>query len=389
MPTSLWERLCMGKEPPLDERKRRERYGLAASLTGMLCNVALFALKMAGGLLSGSIAVLADAFNNLSDAGSSVVSFVGFRMAAKPADREHPFGHGRIEYIAGLIVSFLILFVGAELFVSSIKKIFAPEELSSSVWIPIFLVLSIVIKLWMSVFYRRIGKKIESSALKAAAQDSLNDVIATAAVLISFVIFMLTGVSLDAYFGLAVSVFILIAGIRTARETISPLLGQAPDPALVGNIEASVLSYDGIIGVHDLIIHNYGPGRSIVSLHAEVSAAADILESHDTIDLIERELAERFALDVVVVHMDPVTVDDEHINAARTTVIETLHGIDPRLDMHDFRMVEGVNHTNLIFDVVIPGQFGYSPAGLTEELERRLQKIDSKFLLRVHVDRNY
>lgn len=390
MRRTLLEKLFLGKSyEPQNQRKTRERYGLMTSVIGILCNVLLFILKLTAGALSGSIAVLADAFNNLSDAGSSVVSFVGFRMAAKPADKEHPFGHGRIEYISGLIVSFLILFVGVELFVSSVEKILSPEDMSFHLFVPIFLVLSLLVKLWMGFFYRSVGKKIDSGTLMAAAQDSVNDVITTAAVLLSFVIFALTNVSLDGYFGVGVSVFIFISGIKMAKETSSPLLGQAADPALVRSIADTVLSYDGIIGVHDLIIHNYGPGRSIVSLHAEVSADADMLECHDTIDLLERDLTEKFSLETVVVHMDPVTVNDEHINAVHTMVMDVLHGIDPRLTMHDFRMVEGATHTNLIFDVVLPSQFGYAPADFTEEMERRVQELDDKYLLRLQIDRYY
>ena len=388
MKLELLEKLMARKENR-GERAKREQYGLAAALVGMGCNVLLFAAKLTAGLLSGSIAVLADAFNNLSDAGSSVVSFVGFRMAAKPADKEHPFGHGRVEYISGLIVSFLILFVGLQLFLSSVEKIFSEEEMTRGWLTPLFLVISILVKLWMGRFYRSVGQKIDSSALKASAQDSLNDVIATAAVLLSFVVFLLTGVSLDGIFGLGVAVFIFISGIKMAGETASPLLGQAPDPALVEAIESVVLAHDGITGVHDVVVHNYGPGRSIITAHAEVPVHADMQQCHELIDRIERSLTEEFRLEAAVLHMDPIATDDDYTGEVRGLLLEQLNGIDPRLTMHDFRLVRGTEKIDLIFDVVIPMQFDYTAELFLEELNRRMKKVNPDFCLRVQIDRSF
>ena len=371
------------------ERGRREQYGLAAALVGMGCNVLLFAAKLMAGLLSGSIAVLADAFNNLSDAGSSVVSFVGFRMASKPADKEHPFGHGRVEYISGLIVSFLIMFVGLQLFLSSIEKIFSPGEMTPG-WIPpLFLTVSIAVKLWMGLFYRAVGRKIDSGVLRASAQDSLNDVITTAAVLLSFVIFLLTGYSLDGIFGLGVAVFIFISGIKMAGETASPLLGQAPDPALVESIVSAVLAHEGITGVHDVVVHNYGPGRSMVTAHAEVPAHADMQQCHELIDRIERDLTEKFRLEAAVLHMDPIATDDGYTGEVRVLLLEELNGIDPRLTIHDFRLVRGTKKINLVFDVVLPAQFGYEAKEFLEDLNGRMKKLDPAFCLRVQIDRSF
>ena len=388
MKLELLEKLMARKENR-GERAKREQYGLAAALVGMGCNVLLFAAKLTAGLLSGSIAVLADAFNNLSDAGSSVVSFVGFRMAAKPADKEHPFGHGRVEYISGLIVSFLILFVGLQLFLSSVEKIFSEEEMTRGWLTPLFLVISILVKLWMGRFYRSVGQKIDSSALKASAQDSLNDVIATAAVLLSFVVFLLTGVSLDGIFGLGVAVFIFISGIKMAGETASPLLGQAPDPALVEAIESVVLAHDGITGVHDVVVHNYGPGRSIITAHAEVPAHADMQQCHELIDRIERGLTEEFRLEAAVLHMDPIATDDDYTGEVRALLLEQLNGVDPRLTMHDFRLVRGTEKIDLIFDVVIPMQFDYTAELFLEELNRRMESLNPDFCLRVQIDRSF
>ena len=365
----------------------RYAYGRMASYTGLFCNLLLFAMKLTAGLLSGSLAIVADAFNNLSDGGSVIVTLFGFKLAARPADRDHPFGHGRMEYLSALGVAVLIILAGFELATSAVDKILHPQPADFSLLTMLILAASVAVKLWMSVFYRRIGATIRSEALTASSVDSRNDVICTGLVLLTFLLSWRTGWVLDGYVGLAVALFVLWSGICIIRETISPLLGQRPDPALVQDIEQTVLSHEGVVGVHDVMVHDYGPGRVIVSLHAEVPESQSILVSHDVVDRIEQELMQRFHI-VSCIHMDPIRTDDETTDRYKRLAEQVLGELDERLSLHDFRVVEGVNHTNLIFDVVVP--FDYpGRQTLPEELRSRIHAADERLYAVVKLENRY
>lgn len=359
-----------------DDPTVRGRYGRLAGGAGLCANLLLFAGKLLAGWISGSIAVMADAFNNLSDAASSVVTLVGFKLSAAPPDEEHPFGHGRGEYLSALVLSMLILLAGFELGKSSVEKILHPAATAFS-WVSFgILIAALVVKLWMALFYRQIGIRIRSDTLRAAATDSRNDILCTALVLVSMVVEALSGWQVDGYIGVLVALFVLWSGIGILKDSVSPLLGAAPDPEMVKGIRETVLSHEGIVGIHDLIIHNYGPGRVVVSLHAEVPAHEDILVSHDLIDRIEKELAEKYRA-VVCIHMDPVDTDDERVQELRALTETVLQDIDRRLSLHDFRVVFGATHTNLIFDVEIPFHFE-NAASLAPEIERRVRLADDR-----------
>ena len=331
----------------------RQRYGTLSGVVGIVLNLLLFAGKFLAGALTASIAVIADAFNNLSDAGSSIVTLVGFRLAGQKADEDHPFGHGRMEYLSGLLISLVILLVGLELGKSSVEKILHPEEVTFS-WLSVgILAAAILVKLWLFWFNRALSRRIGSTAMAATATDSLSDAAATAVVLICTFIDHYLHVNIDGVAGLVVAVFILRAGWGAAKDTLDPLLGQSPDPTLVQSIEKAVLSHDIVTGIHDLIIHDYGPGRSMLSLHAEVPMDADVLAVHDVIDDIERELKEKFHIEAVI-HMDPIATKDPLTNELKAKVADLVRGIDPAMTIHDFRMTQGPHHQNLIFDVVVP-----------------------------------
>ena len=368
--------------------KVRERYGVLGGVVGICCNVLLSAAKLIAGTLTGAISITADALNNLSDAGSSIVTLCGFKMAGKPADDQHPFGHGRIEYVSGLIVSMVILLMGFELIKSSIEKIVHSESMSFSILSLIILLCSVALKLWMAFFNRGLGKKIDSAAMKATAMDSLSDVAATSAVVIGLLVFHFTGVSIDGYIGVVVACFIMYTGYQTAKDTLSPLLGQAPDPQFVHSIEEKVLAYPDVVGVHDLIVHNYGPGRSVVSLHAEVPCHIDILKIHDTIDNIERELKAEFQCECVI-HMDPIVTNDETVNAMHAKVAQLVRSIDEQMSIHDFRMVAGPSHTNLIFDVMVPHGFHLSDEQVVSAIRDEVKKLDKTFEVVIDVDKSY
>lgn len=331
----------------------RSRYGVLSGAVGIACNLLLTIAKFLIGSLTNSIAITADAVNNLSDAGSSAVTLFSFKAANRPADDEHPFGHGRIEYIAALGVAFLILMMGFELVRSSIDKIMHPEALSFSVPALIVLLLSIGVKIWMALFNHQLGKRIDSPAVGAVVMDSVSDTAATTVSMLALILSKFTSLPLDGYMGIIVALFIFYTGIQIVRDTVGNLLGQAPDPKLVKALETEILSFEGVVGVHDLIVHDYGPNRIFASAHAEVPSNADIMKSHDTIDLIEREIKKKFHMDMVI-HMDPIVVEDEQVNRLRLQLSEIVRSIDPRFTIHDFRMVEGPTHTNLIFDLVIP-----------------------------------
>ena len=351
----------------------RSAYGILCSILGILFNVFLFGIKYFAGVLSGSIAIMADAFNNLSDAGSSLITLIGFKFAGMEPDNEHPFGHGRIEYIAGFIVSVLIILMGVELFKSSVIKIFSPEAIDTSLAAIVILIISILVKLYMSLYNGSIGKKINSSAMKATATDSKSDCIATTVVLISMLILKLTGLNIDGYSGVLVACFILYAGYDAAKETLSPLLGQLPDNSLVQNIEQIVMNYDEIVGIHDLVVHDYGPGRLMISLHAEVPGSGDIYVLHDAIDRAEMELSKKLHCEAVI-HLDPIDTDDEETMRMKDLVSKKIkEEIDEVISIHDFRMVKGPSHTNVIFDAVIPPKYKMSE----KEVEDRIKELVS------------
>ena len=366
----------------------RQAYGQLCGAVGIGLNLLLFAGKLFAGTISGSIAITADAFNNLSDAGSSVVTLLGFRLAGRKPDPEHPFGHGRMEYISGLAVAGLILLMGVELGKSSLKKILSPEEIVSSPLVLAILAVSVAVKLYMFYYNRSIGKKIKSAAMSATATDSLSDAVSTTAVLIATLVGQFTGLNIDGWVGLLVALFILFSAYKAAKETLSPLLGQTPDPEFVERIEQIVLSYPEVLNVHDLIVHDYGPGRMMISLHAEVSADGDLLQLHDVIDNAEHRLKKELGC-MAVIHMDPIITNDAHTDALRMAVAEKVKTIDPRLTIHDFRTVPGSTHTNLIFDVVVP----YDVKLTADEVRRRIgalvKELDENYFAVVQVDNSY
>ena len=366
----------------------RQRYGTLSGAVGIFLNLLLSAGKMIAGLITGSIAITADAFNNLTDAGSSVVTLVGFRMAGKQADGDHPFGHGRIEYLSGLAVSVVILLVGLELAKSSVEKIIHPEPVEFS-WLSAgILAAAICVKLWMCHFNRSLSRRIGSAAMAATAADSLSDAAATSAVLLSSLIGRFTGVNIDAWAGILVAVFILRAGWGAAKDTLNPLLGQSPDPELVREIEQTILAHPQVVGLHDLIIHDYGPGRSMMSLHAEVPAGADIMAVHDEIDAIERELKAKYRIEASI-HMDPIVTGDETVSKARQMVLDLVREVDPAMTIHDFRMTSGPRHRNLIFDVVVPYSVKRSDDEVRQEIERKIRAAAPNSFAVIQVDRAY
>lgn len=339
-----------------EDVKVRTAYGLFSSIVGIFCNVLLFAVKLMTGMLINSISVMADAFNNLSDAASSIIGFVGVKMAEKPADENHPFGHGRIEYIAAFIVAFIVIQVGFSLFKTSFGKIKNPEVMTFNMISIVILLLSIGVKLWMSVFNRKLGKRIQSKVMLATAADSMGDVVTTSATILSIGVFGIWGVNIDGVIGLVVSVVVMVAGVNIAKDTLAPLIGEAIDPKIYKEITEFVEKYDGIVGSHDLIVHNYGPSRSMASIHAEVPSEIDVEVSHEIIDTVERDCAKALGI-FLVIHMDPVEVTNARVAGFREIVTDVLAGLDSRLQFHDFRIVDGTERVNLIFDLVVPRDY--------------------------------
>lgn len=366
----------------------RARYGTLSGGMGILLNLCLFGAKCLAGWLTGSIAVVADAFNNLSDAGSSLVTLLGFRLAERPADAEHPFGHGRIEYISALAVSMAILLVGLELGKSSLEKILHPEPVEFSLLSLCILAGSVLVKLWMCYLNRSLGRRIDSTAMRATAMDSLTDAVATAAVLLGMGVGLLLHWQIDGWMGLLVAAFILYTGYTTARDSLSPLLGQPPDPAFVQSIREQLLLHPEVLGLHDLIVHDYGPGRRMISLHAEMPCTMELMAMHDLTDRIELELRQRFQCDVTI-HMDPVAVDDPECQRLCGQVQEALQSIDPQLSLHDFRIVRGATHTNLIFDVLVPYRFKMEDAQITGQIRKAVTSLGEEYFAVIHLDRGY
>ncbi len=369
----------------------RTAYGNLAGAVGIVCNALLCAAKLLMGTLFGSISVTADAVNNLSDASSSIITLVGFKLSAKPADKEHPYGHARIEYLAGLAVSVLIIVIGFELARTSFGKILYPTPVAFS-WLTVAVLAgSIGVKLWMAMFNRTIGRRIGSATLEATATDSRNDVISTAAVLAALVLGQATHLVLDGWMGLAVALFILYSGIGLIKETVDPLLGEAPSEELARHIARKVLSYDGVLGTHDLMVHDYGPGRCFASVHVEMAAEKDVLESHDIIDNIERDFHDNDNIHLVI-HYDPIQTGDRAVGTLHAWMEGQLKTISPQLSMHDFRAVRGPTHTNLIFDVVVPAGFALDDAALRARIQQLAQQKNTqemKYYTVVTVDHSY
>lgn len=384
MITVLSNIFIKGKEGPA----LRKAYGTLCSVVGILLNIFLFAGKYFAGVVSGSVAIMADAFNNLSDAGSSFITLVGFLFAGKKPDPGHPFGHGRFEYISGFVVSMAILLMGFELFRTSIDKIIHPEAVDTSLLAMVILIVSIIVKVYMAFYNHRIGKKIDSAAMTATATDSLSDSISTAVVLIAMLVMRFAHINVDGVCGLFVAAFILYAGFSAARETLDPLLGSAPDKEFVERIEQIVMSHDEVKGIHDLIVHDYGPGRLIISLHAEVPGNHDIFELHDTIDCIERELNEKLTCEAVI-HMDPIETDNEEVDKMRELIAKQVKRVHEDMTIHDFRMVVGPTHTNLIFDAVMPFELKMSKEEVKEKIEELIRELDGNYFAVVQIDQPY
>ena len=372
----------------LEDGGVRRAYGMLCSILGILLNVLLFAGKYLAGVLSGSIAVTADAFNNLSDAGSSFITLVGFRFSGMKADADHPFGHGRIEYISGFGVSVVIILMGVELLKTSVEKILHPEPVNAGLLPAAILVASICVKLYMAFYNRKIGKKIDSEAMKAAGMDSLSDSAATAAVLFSMGVGYFTGLQIDGWCGCLVACFVLYAGYGAARDTLNPLLGQPPSREYVEQIKEIVMSHPGILGIHDLVVHDYGPGRRMVSLHGEVSGNGDIFEIHDMIDRIEKELNQKMGCEAVI-HMDPVEADNEVVTETKQELTALIAGSYPQVSIHDFRMVQGPTHTNLIFDAVVPYGYDKSDEDVKRGIENLVTEHWKNYFAVVQVEQSY
>ena len=376
--TQLLLRLFVKDYRNTEDPKVRGAYGKLAGVVGIVCNLLLFAGKLIAGLLSGSVAITADAVNNLSDASSSLVTLLGFKLAERPADEEHPYGHARLEYLSGLAVAALILVIGVELGKSSIEKIINPETVLFS-WLTLAILIgSILIKLWMALFCYKLGKKIDSATLTATAMDSRNDVISTSAVLLGCLVGHFFGLQIDGYIGTLVALFIIWSGCGIAKETISPLLGKQADAELVKSISDLIMSHEKILGIHDLMVHDYGPGQCFASVHAEMDSRENPLDCHDIIDDIERDALRELRVHLVI-HYDPIVTDDEELNQMRALVSAELKQIDPQLTMHDFRMVRGPGHTNLIFDLVIPYSMENRKKELKERIDERVQFEDKRY----------
>ena len=372
----------------LRNERVRSAYGKAASFTGIACNALLFAGKLLAGILSGSVAITADAVNNLSDASSSIVSLLGFKLADKPADEDHPYGHGRFEYLSGLVVAAMILLIGVELLKSSVKKILAPSPVEMSAVAVGVLIASIAVKLWLSRFNRQIGQMIDSGTLIATADDSRNDVVATGAVLLAMVIGHFTGLNLDGWMGAAVAVFILISGIGLVKDTIDPMLGSVPSPERVAAIGEKLMSYPGVLGIHDLMVHDYGPGRQFASVHLEMDAKEDPLVSHDLIDNIERDFLTEQKLHLVI-HYDPVTVDDPRVGVMRAVISEIAADIHPDMTIHDLRIVPGNSHVNVVFDCVVPYHLEMSRKEIRERIIREVRAQYPNYYCVITLENSY
>lgn len=383
----LLSKFLIEKNTALTAEKKRERYGVLCSIIGIALNIFLFLGKIVAGLLAGAISIVADAFNNLTDAGSSCLTLLGFKLAGQKPDTEHPFGHGRFEYISGLLVSMVIILVGFELGKGSVEKIISPEPVTFSYLSVGILAASILVKFYMAYYNRKIGKKIGSAAMGATAMDSISDCIATTVVLVCMILTKISDLQIDAYCGLAVSAFILYSGIRSAKETISPLLGQPPTEELVSAIEEIVMASPYVTGIHDLVVHDYGPGRMMISVHAEVPCHEDLLKIHDSIDNVEKKLREELSCEAVI-HMDPVETNDEAVLETRAKITALLKILDERISIHDFRMVRGETHTNVIFDAVVPFSVPLTEKEAKTKIEALVHTMDPHYFAVVEIDKS-
>lgn len=371
-----------------NDKKVRNSYGKFSSIVGIIVNVFLFLIKLLAGVLSHSVAIIADSMNNLSDASSSIISLLGFRLAEKPADDDHPYGHGRYEYISALTIAVFILTIGIELLKSSFDKVINPTD-TLITWLSIvILVISIFAKLFLYSFNNKLGKKIKSNTLVATAIDSRNDSISTTAILISSLIMMFTSVNIDGYVGIIVAILILVSGVKMVKETLDPLLGTKPDKELVESIYSKIISYDNILGAHDIILHDYGPGNVFASAHVEMDKDYDVLLAHDLVDNIEKEILRDMGIDIVL-HYDPVTTNDEATEKAKSIVMSTIGKIDSSLTIHDFRIVPGVTHTNVLFDLVVPHEYNEDEKSISQKVSNEVAKIDPHYILVIHVDRPF
>ena len=387
--TELLCRLFVKDRENIRSPEVRRSYGTLASIVGIIVNIVLAAGKIAVGIMFGAISLAGDGINNLSDAGSQIISLISFKMAAKPADRDHPFGHARIEYVASMIVSFFIMLVGWNLFSESLSKILDPEQVTndSNIWLMVgVLAVSIVSKLWLVLFNRKIAKKIDSAVMKATAADSLSDAGASTAVLIAMLIFKFTGFDIDGYMGIAVAVVIFIAGIKILNDTKNSILGEAPSEDVVKGIEAIVAEFPEALGIHDMVVHSYGPNKFVANLHIEVDGSKDIFESHDMIDLIEKRLNSELGI-LSNIHMDPIVVDDAENDAMKSFVIECVKSVDERLNIHDFRFVKGKTHTNLLFDISAPFEIKLDNAAITDAVQKKVTEQKPDHFIVVNVDR--
>ncbi len=376
------------KDKDVKNLEVRNKYAMLSSITGIVLNILLSIFKLIVGLISNSISIVSDAVNNITDAGSSVVTMIGFKMSQKKVDKNHPWGHGRMEYISAFIVDILIILVGFELLRTSIEKIFNPElPLIGNVTI-IILVASILAKLWLFFFYKKIAKTIDSAAIKGNAYDSISDVISTTAVLISAIVARVFEISIDGYISFLVSIFILYTGAKAVKEIIDILLGSSPDPEFVKEIEEFVKNYDLVVGIHDMMIHDYGPGRKIISFHAEVPADINIGKAHDVIDKIEQDIFEKYNC-ITTIHMDPIVVDDEEINSMKKTTEEIVKSINQEFSIHDFRMTDGGERINLIFDLVLPREGEFNKEQIRKEVQEKIHKINNKYYAVITVEHSY
>lgn len=368
--------------------KVREQYGKLSGITGIVINLLLFAVKFTTGTLSGSISIVGDSVNNLSDAGSSIISLVGFRLSGKPADSGHPFGHARAEYVTSSVVAVIILFIGFELMKTSIDKIFHPETVEFSPYVIVILVLSIGLKAWLYFFNRKLGRRIDSTTLQATAADSLSDVLATSTVLLSGVISRITGIQLDGWMGAAVALFIMLSGVKILRKTVSSILGEGPSQETVQKIESFIRKYEGVLGLHDLVVHDYGPGHCFASVHVEVDYNVDILVSHELIDNIERDIAFELGIHLVI-HLDPIVTDNPYVQELQRMAEAVVREIDESLSIHDLRVVKGSNRNNLLFDVTVPPECKLSEKRIQDRIVERINEIDSSLCVVLTLDRSY
>ena len=372
----------------IDNPQVRQSYGVFAGIVGIICNVLLFSFKFIAGIITGAVSISADAFNNLSDAGSSVITLIGFKMAGKSPDSEHPYGHGRVEYLSGLLVASIIIIMAIELFKSSVEKIMHPEVMEFSLLSVIILVGSILMKMWMALFNTRLGNKISSAAMKATATDSMSDCIATTVVLVSLFISSFSGYNIDGIAGVIVAVFVFLAGIDAANDTIQPLLGKPPEKEFVNEITSCILEDKRIMGIHDMIVHDYGPGRVFVTVHAEIPYEMDMLKAHDIIDMAEHKVSQKFHCGITI-HMDPVVTDDASINELKNVSQQVIQNIDPQISMHDFRVVTGPHRTNLIFDIVIPFGYKIPDEVLKKKIRDDIFAVKDNFYANITIDKSY